>query len=64
MEQCTISHVRSLLTPIQMLQAIEEHKVILGMFDDEGFLLTDDAGYFDEDGYLHVIDRLDNYFKH
>ena len=26
----------------------------------EGFYLTGDAGYFDEDGYLYVMSRIDD----
>lgn len=48
----------------KFLGYFESPEKILGMFDDEGFLMTDDAGYFDEDGYLHVIDRMDNSLKH
>lgn len=26
----------------------------------DGYYMTGDAGYFDEDGYLHVMTRLDD----
>ncbi len=31
-------------------------------FDADGWLSTKDTGFFDEDGYLHVIGRIDNMF--
>lgn len=33
------------------------------LFDDEGFILTGDIGYFDEKGYLHFVDRKRDLLK-
>ncbi|XP_060520749.1 luciferin 4-monooxygenase-like isoform X2 [Cylas formicarius] len=33
-------------------------------FDDQGFLKTGDIGYFDEDEYLYVTDRIHEVFKY
>lgn len=33
------------------------------MFDKEGFILTGDMGYFDENGYLYIIERKAYYSK-
>ncbi|EGC39632.1 hypothetical protein DICPUDRAFT_26531 [Dictyostelium purpureum] len=32
-------------------------------FDDEGFLLTGDIGYFDENGELYIVDRIKDLIK-
>lgn len=32
--------------------------------DNEGFLLTDDVGFFDDDGYLNFVDRKKDLLKH
>ncbi|XP_060523021.1 uncharacterized protein LOC132700001 isoform X2 [Cylas formicarius] len=33
-------------------------------FDDEGFLKQGDLGYYDEDGYVYVTDRISETFKY
>ncbi|XP_050358860.1 uncharacterized protein LOC126779078 [Nymphalis io] len=33
-------------------------------FDDEGFLKTGDIGYYDEEGYLYIVDRLKELIKY
>ncbi|KAF9674931.1 hypothetical protein SADUNF_Sadunf10G0179000 [Salix dunnii] len=33
-------------------------------FDPEGWLKTDDLGYFDEDGFLHIVDLIKELIKH
>lgn len=32
-------------------------------FDNEGFVLTGDVGWFDDNGDLHIVDRLKEIFK-
>ncbi|XP_063835544.1 uncharacterized protein LOC135084734 [Ostrinia nubilalis] len=33
-------------------------------FDDEGFLMTGDVGYYDEQGFVYVVDRLKEFIKY
>lgn len=33
-------------------------------FDDEGFYKTGDIGYFDSEGFLHVVDRIKDIIKY
>lgn len=34
------------------------------LIDDEGFIRTADIGYFDEDGYLYIVDRKKDLLKY
>ena len=34
------------------------------LFDKDGFLKTGDLGYYDEDGYVYIVDRLSDIFKY
>ena len=34
------------------------------VFDKDGFLKTGDVGYYDEDGYLYVVERIKEMFKY
>ena len=33
-------------------------------FDEEGFLKTGDIGYYDEEGYFYIVDRLKELIKY
>lgn len=33
-------------------------------FDDEGFYKTGDVGYYDEDGYFYIVDRIKELIKY
>lgn len=33
------------------------------MFDEEGWLLTGDIAYYDDDGYVYIVDRLKELIK-
>jgi len=33
------------------------------MIDSEGWLQTGDIGYYDEDGYFYIVDRLKELIK-
>lgn len=33
-------------------------------FDDEGFYRSGDIGYYDEDGYFFIVDRLKELIKY
>lgn len=39
-------------------------KATVEAIDNEGFIVTGDVGRFDEYGYLHIVDRLKDVFKH
>ena len=33
-------------------------------FDEEGFFKTGDVGYYDEEGYFYIVDRLKELIKY
>lgn len=48
--------------PIKMLGYYKNPMATEVLFDDEGFMLTGDVGHFDENGYLHLVDRKKDIF--
>lgn len=51
-------------TPIKFLGYYNNAKATLSAVDNEGFVCTGDIGHFDTDGYLYIIDREKDIFKH
>lgn len=51
-------------TPIRFLGYYGNVKATRELYDDEGFLCTGDIGHFDEDGNLHIVDRIKDLLKY
>ncbi|XP_017785921.1 PREDICTED: 4-coumarate--CoA ligase 1-like [Nicrophorus vespilloides] len=53
-----------LKSKMNMKEYLGNIEATLSAFDDEGFLRTGDLGYFDEDGYFFINDRLKDVIKY
>lgn len=51
-----------LKSPFMMKGYINNPEATAATFDDNGWFHTGDIGYYDEDGFLFVIDRLKDLF--
>lgn len=50
--------------PILMKGYMNNPEVTRNAFDDDGFYLTGDIGYFNEKGYFFIVDRLKDMIKY
>lgn len=50
--------------PSVMKEYANNEKATKEAFDKEGYLKTGDLGYYDEDGYFYIVDRLKNLIKY
>ena len=42
----------------------DDEKATKAMIDEDGFLHTGDVGYYDEDGYFFIVDRIKELIKY
>lgn len=48
----------------KFLKYLNNEEMTIKAFDDEGFYKTGDIGYFDSEGFLHVVDRIKDIIKY
>lgn len=53
-----------LRSPTIMKGYLQNEEATTAMLDPEGWLRTGDLGYFDEDGFLYIVDRIKELIKH
>lgn len=53
-----------LRSPTIMKGYLQNEEATTVMLDPEGWLRTGDLGYFDEDGFLYIVDRIKELIKH
>lgn len=47
-----------------MKEYFKNPKATEEVIDSEGYLLTGDIGYYDEDGCFYIVDRIKEMFKY
>lgn len=50
--------------PLVMKNYYKNQEATKNSFDENGWLLTGDLGYYDEDGYFYVVDRIKELIKY
>lgn len=53
-----------IILPYRMSGYYKNELATQDLYDSEGFLCSGDIGYFDDDGYLHVVDRQKEFVKY
>lgn len=50
--------------PTQMKGYVNNEAATKEMFDEEGFILSGDIGYYDADGWFYIVDRIKEIIKY
>lgn len=50
--------------PTKMKGYLGNEKQTREIFDEDGYLKTGDIGYYDEDGYIFIVDRIKELIKY
>ena len=51
-------------SPLRMKGYMGDLQASAALFDSEGYVQTGDVGYYDEEGFFYIVDRLKELIKY